>query len=454
MRTLVVLLLASPISALDNGFPRPAMGFNPWNCFGVGRNGRFKFNVSWAHRFNDSVMRSVADAMVSTGLAAAGYEYVSLDCGWTTGYRDHATGEQIVNASRFPHGMKALGDYIHGKGLKYGIYTSASLQQCCSKIYSDSTDGSLDHEAVDAAAYASFGVDYLKFDGCDPVQRSYPAMRDALNATGRPILLSVNGYDMAEVDRVGEFANSWRTTGDDDDSLLGSLAPRIFANDVYAHLARPGQFNDPDMLEVGNLAVLGNVTDARAHFSLWCAAKAPLIIGTDVTNMSAAALAILTNDEAIAVNQDPLGLQAFVVWRSEAHLPPVGATLPPVPLESVWAGPLEGGAFAVVLFNAGEAAATITLTRAMLLNSTRHADVEADADADAEVDGGARARSPAWLLSRQKSYEMRDIWARRSLGAFSDSYAATVEPHDVLFLRLSPVASEPSARSSVESARR
>ena len=244
---IVAAVFLATASGLDNGFNKPAMGFNPWNAFGVGRSGSKKFNVSWSHGFNDTVIRAVADAMVSTGLKAAGYQYVNLDCGWTTGFRDNTTGQQIVNTTRYPHGMKDLGDYIHSRGLMYGIYSSASTSQCCSKFYPGANDGSAGYEATDAAMYASFGVDYLKFDGCGQSQASYPAMRDGLNATGRRVLISINGFNMSIAGDAGKVANSWRTTPDDDHFLISNLAPRIIKNDEYAALAGPGRFNDPDV---------------------------------------------------------------------------------------------------------------------------------------------------------------------------------------------------------------
>ena len=195
------------------------------------------------------------------------------------------------------------------------------------------------------------------------------------------------------------------------------------------------------MLEVGNLAATGFVTEARAHFSLWCAAKAPLIIGTDVTNITAAALAILTNAEAIAVNQDPLGVQAAAVWSSAGTAVPGGSGkngLPRVPKQSVWVGPLEGGAFAVVLFNAAEEAAPITLTQAMLGQGaallTDHVGSGVAAGEDGAVVGvgaevGAEVGVGAGLV-------MRDLWRKKSLGVFAGSFTATVAPHDVLFMTL------------------
>lgn len=406
------------VSGLDNGFLKPAMGWNPWNYFGVGRDGKKKFPEGKAG-FDDSTVRSIADAMVSSGLAAVGYEYVNLDCGWTTGYRGK-DNKQIVNTTRFPHGMKDLGDYIHSKGLKYGIYTSASVSQCCSKYYKDANDGSLDHEKIDAAVYAGFGVDYLKHDDCRQEQRSYPAMRDALNATGRHIVLSVHGISANVSANPGRLANSWRSTPDDNTDLISSLVPRAFLNNEYAANARPGQFNDADMLEVGNDVILHDVKGARTHFSLWCAMKSPLLIGTDITTLKPEALQILANPHAISVNQDPLGLQAFVVSASSKKMPSIGKAFPAVPLESVWAGPLSDGAFTALLLNVGKSTARITLTRQMLHKSMANA-------------------APGTVPAPAAEFTMFDIWRKANIGSFKTAYSVEVEPHDVLFLRLTPV---------------
>jgi len=408
---LVVSLLVvgdvTVVNGLDNGFLKPPMGFNPWNCFGYGHTGHPKLNVPWAHRFNDSVIRKVALAMNENGLQKAGYNYVNLDCGWTTGYRD-AQGKQIVNTTRYPHGMKNLGDYIHSLGMKYGIYSSASKAQCCSRFYHNSNDGSLGFEEVDAQSYADFGVDYLKYDGCGSTQSSYPRMVDGLNKTGRHIFLSVNGVTPSSA--AASVSNIWRTTGDDDVDFINKLMVDIFAQDQFADLAGPGHFNDPDMLEVGNYPI--TTTESRSHFSLWCAVKAPLIIGTDVTNITAEVLEILVNSEAIAVNQDSLGIQAKVVWKSEKNETP--STPKPravVPQQSVIAGPLENGCVTVVLFNAAMETANITVTSAILKPT---------------------------IANLATSYTMRDLWKHEDIGTFSDSFTSTVPSHDVVFLKLTP----------------
>jgi len=344
--------------------------------------------------------------MVDTGLKDAGYDYVNLDCGWTTGFRDPKTHKQLVNTTRYPYGIKSLADYVHSLRLKFGIYTSASTNQCCSKIYPTANDGSLDYEDIDAKQYAAWGVDYLKFDGCGQEQRSYPAMRDALNSTGRPIFLSINCWNMS-TPNPGSVSNTWRTTGDDDVDFIPKLMADAFENDATAAWQRVGAYNNPDMLEIGNYPITD--IEARAQFSLWCAIKAPLIIGTDVTNMTAATLEILTNKELIEISQDPLGVQARKVWGSAAMVDQgSGKPRAPVPKHSVWAGPLEGDAHVAVLFNADTKAADITLKWGML--------------------------SPP--LAEGSELRVRDVWKHDELGVHKASFTAHVPAHGAVALRL------------------
>ncbi|UJR30271.1 hypothetical protein I4U23_017809 [Adineta vaga] len=287
--------------ALDNGLGRtPQMGWNSWNHFGC--------------NINEKLIQQTADTIVGTGLAAAGYEYINLDDCWQVS-RD-AQGFIQADPKAFPSGIPALTDYVHSRKLKFGLYSDAGFKTCAGR------PASLGYETKDANIYANWNVDYLKYDNCNtdgtiPEVR-YPVMRDALNASGRPIF-----YSMCEwgVDKPALWAskvgNSWRTTGDISDkweSMLGN----IDINNEFADYAGPGGWNDPDMLEVGN----GGMTDAEyvTHFSLWAISKAPLLIGCDVTKMSAATLATLTNQEVIAVNQDPLGVQGKKVAFASSQL--------------------------------------------------------------------------------------------------------------------------------------
>ncbi|XP_058097781.1 alpha-galactosidase 1-like isoform X6 [Magnolia sinica] len=297
----------------------PPMGWNSWNHFWCG--------------INETIVRETADALVSTGLAKLGYQYVNLDDCWAELNRD-SEGNFVARKSTFPSGIKALADYVHSKGLKLGIYSSAGYKTC-----TQTQPGSLDYEEKDAMTFASWGIDYLKYDNCffdgtKPIVR-YPKMTRALMKTGRPIFYSLCEWgDMHPAlwgDKVG---NSWRNTMDIVDNW-DSMVSRADANEVYAEYARPGGWNDPDMLEIGN----GGMTNDEyiVHFSIWAISKAPLIIGCDLRSASNETLAILGNKEVIDVNQDPLGIQAKKVRM-------IGDC-------EVWAAPLTGYRMAVLFVN-------------------------------------------------------------------------------------------------------
>ncbi|PON87761.1 Glycoside hydrolase [Trema orientale] len=295
---------------LANGLGRtPPMGWNSWN--------HFSCNI------DEKMIRETADALVSTD-----------DC-WAEIARDN-TGSLVPKKSTFPSGIKALADYVHGKGLKLGIYSDAGYFTC-----SKTMPGSLGHEEHDAKTFASWGIDYLKYDNCNndgskPTVR-YPVMTRALMKAGRPIFFSLCEWgDLHPALWGAKVGNSWRTTGDITDTWE-SMVSRADMNEVYAELARPGGWNDPDMLEVGN----GGMTKDEyiVHFSLWAISKAPLLIGCDVRNVTKDTMEIIANKEVIAVNQDPLGVQAKKV-RMEGDL-------------EIWAGPLSGYRVVVVLLNRG-----------------------------------------------------------------------------------------------------
>jgi alpha-galactosidase len=301
-------LFATPALALDNGLGlTPQMGWNSWNHFGC--------------NINENLIKQTADTFISSGLSSHGYIYINLDDCWEAPQRD-SNGNLYGNPSTFPNGMKSLGDYIHSKGLKYGIYSDAGYNTCAGR------PASLGHETADANSYASWGVDYLKYDNCNtdgsPPEKRYPVMRDALNATGRPIFFSMCEWGVDNpATWAGDVGNSWRTTGDISDSW-SSMIGKFDQNAPLYSYAHPGAWNDPDMLEVGNG---GMTTDEyTTHFSLWAAMKSPLLIGCDVNNMSNATKTILTNDEVIAINQDKLGKQAYIVSSYYAPMSPMDAT--------------------------------------------------------------------------------------------------------------------------------
>ncbi|KAK9811915.1 hypothetical protein WJX72_012363 [[Myrmecia] bisecta] len=295
------------------------MGYNTWNCFGG--------------EINETLIQTTADLMVDLGLAKAGYKYLVVDDAWSNPQRGPKSDLQ-ANSQRFPSGMAKLAEHIHSKGLKFGMYSDAGGLTCMGY------PGSRGHEEQDAESFASWGVDYLKYDNCfapasDWVVDRYMAMRDALNKTGRPILYSLCDWGVGDpwlwAPKVG---NSWRTTGDIANNWDAML--RCLDNTVgLSRFAGPGGWNDPDMLEVGNGQLTYN--EERAHFALWALLKSPLLIGADLRTLSKSALSVLTAAEVIAANQDPLGVAGDLIWKEG-------------PIE-VYAGPLQGGDRAVVLFN-------------------------------------------------------------------------------------------------------
>jgi alpha-galactosidase len=317
--------------ASDGLAKTPPMGWSSWNKF--------------AEKIDDKTVRAMADALVATGLRDAGYIYVNIDDGWQgTRGPDGA----IRPNEKFPD-MKALADYVHARGLKFGLYSAPGPKTCAG------FEGSYGHVQQDAQTFADWGVDYLKYDLCsgewfyddaDKVQRSYYEMGVALRATGRPIIYSLCEYGRFEVGAWGRKVGGhlWRTTGDITDDY-GAMAKIGFDKNGRTEFAGPGGWNDPDMLEIGN----GGMThdEYATHMSLWAMSAAPLMMGHDLRQSSAEVLRMLENREVIAVDQDVLGVQGKAVRRE-------GAT-------EVWTKPLADGAVAVALFNRGEAAAAMKL---------------------------------------------------------------------------------------------
>jgi alpha-galactosidase len=368
----------------------PPMGWNSWNTFGG--------------HINEAVIRETADAIVSEGLQDAGYEYVVIDDLWEADER--VDGRLTWDPEIFPSGIPALADYVHGLGLKFGIYSCAGSHTCAGK------PASYGYEEVDAQTFAEWGVDFLKYDFCyappgvdGPML--YRRMGQALRAAGRPILFSLCEWGSHKPWEWGAAAGGhmWRTTGDIYDaweSIVDLGFERQVGLEAYAG---PGRWNDPDMLVVGmhgkgNVA-RGGCTDIeyRSHFSLWCMLAAPLMVGCDVRTMSQATRDILLNPEVIAVNQDLLGRQGYRVgsvdWGGQqAH---------------IWAKPLLDGSIAVGLFNLG--------------------------------DNAGRRIAVAWEslgLHDRRPCLVRDLWAREDLGTFTGSFCARVDSHDVMLVRLTP----------------
>jgi len=320
--------------------PTPPMGWNSWNHF--------------ADKVTDKDVRAAADALVSSGMRDAGYIYVNIDDTWEAGR--NAAGEIQTN-DKFPD-MKALADYVHGKGLKLGIYSSPGPKTCAGYT------GSYQHEEQDAKTYAAWGIDYLKYDLCsyrdimkqktgddrspeasEMMKQAYEKMHRALLATGRPIVFSLCQYGWDDVWKWGPVVggNLWRTTGDIDDTYK-RMTEIGFSQGPLAQYAGPGHWNDPDMLEVGNGGMNGD--EYRLHMTLWAILAAPLLAGNDLSRMSTDTLAILENKDVIAIDQDPLGKQ--------------GEPLRVAGTAEVWSRPLAHGK-AIALFNRGEQPGPVTL---------------------------------------------------------------------------------------------
>ncbi|MFM9607452.1 alpha-galactosidase [Streptomyces sp. V2] len=345
----------SPASAAP-GSPAltPPLGWNSWNSFGCG--------------ITEAQVRQAADAMVSSGMRDAGYRYVVVDDCWFDPQRD-ASGALRAHPTKFPSGMKALGDYIHGKGLKFGIYQVPGTRTCAQTTgaFPGST-GSRGHEAQDAATFASWGVDYLKYDWCssegtrDEQVARFSLMRDALRATGRPIVYSINPNSFHAITGStydwGQVADLWRTTEDlldiwqngNTNSYPMGVGNVLDINAPLAAQSGPGHWNDPDMLVVGRPGL--TLAESRSHFALWALMAAPLMAGNDIRTMSADVSAILRNPRLLAVNQDPLGAGGRRV-RDDGNT-------------EVFAKPLADGSVAVGLFNRGSATATVSTTPAQV----------------------------------------------------------------------------------------
>ncbi|KOV89636.1 alpha-galactosidase [Streptomyces sp. NRRL B-3648] len=366
---------ASP--ALADGLAlTPPMGFNNWN------------STHCRAEFNESMVKGIADLFVQKGLKDAGYQYVNLDDCWALPNRD-ADGRLVPDPARFPNGIKAVADYVHAKGLKLGIYTSAGTKTCNSVGF----PGALGHEYSDARQFADWGVDYLKYDNCNnqgvDARQRYRTMRDALKATGRPIVYSICEWgENKPWEWAADVGHLWRTTGDISDSW-SSMLSILKQNLPLAPNAGPGHWNDPDMLEVGN----GGMTDTeyRSHFSLWSVMAAPLLIGTDLRKASPATYDILGNKEVVAVDQDPLGKQGTVVSSAGGRW--------------VVAKEMKDGSRAVALFNESGTAQRIAT-------------------------GAGAVGLPA-----ADGYTLRDLWQHRTYNT-AGTIAATVPAHGTVLLRV------------------
>ncbi len=393
----IAALLLAGVNAQAQKFDQlaktPQLGWNSWNTFGC--------NV------DEKMIREMADAMVSSGMKDAGYEYINIDDCWH-GERDKQ-GFIQVDKKHFPSGMKALADYVHSKGLKIGIYSDAGATTCAGR------HGSRGHEYQDAVTYASWGIDYVKYDWCDTKdinpKAAYTTMRDAIYKAGRPMLFSICEWgDNKPWEWATDIGHSWRTTGDiypcwNCEHNHGSwsswgVLPILDKQAGLRKYAGPGNWNDMDMMEVGN-----GMTEEedRAHFSLWAIMASPLIAGNDLRNMREATKKILTHKDTLAINQDKLGVQAMK-WIDDGEF-------------EIFVKPLEKGDYAFLFLNRADTATTYTLDWAfhyMKDDISKH-----------EV-----------FFDKQK-FNWRDIWSGDK-GTTAEKLAINVPAHGVRVLRLSP----------------
>lgn len=359
----------------------PPMGWNTWNTFNC--------------NINEKLIRESADALISSGMKDAGYEFINIDDCWQVGRNPDGTIQ--VDKERFPSGMKALADYIHSKGLKFGIYSDGGYKTCAKR------PGSLNYELIDAKTYAQWGVDFLKYDYCfskspdesghsnaseEYTRKIYQTMANAIKESGRPMVFSLCSWGEGKPWIWGaEVGNLWRTTLD--------ILPKwkIWTRNLDQQVglekyAGPGHWNDPDMLVVGMVPE----KEGRAQFSLWSLVSAPLIAGNDIRNMSKETLEILTNREVIAVNQDPMGVQGTRYIKNGR--------------KEVWAKPLSDGSWAVVLFNRNLLPRNI---------SFKWSDLKLD-----------------W-----ENAQVRDLWKKQNLGIFKNSYSTRVGGKSAVMLKIS-----------------
>ena len=400
MKKLLCLLLAAALPAapaLAQKFEglalTPPMGFNTWNTF--------------ATNINEVLIMETADTMVKNGMRDAGYTYIVIDDCWSLRDRD-ADGSLVPDPAKFPSGMKALGDYLHARGFKFGIYGCAGSKTC------GGYPGSQGHEYQDALLFASWGVDYLKYDWCSSGTRdareAYTTMRDALFAAKRPVVFSICEWGNSKPwEWAGEVGHLWRTTGDISacydcvqrwergwktivDLQYSMVQPADGQGNGIGKYAGPGRWNDPDMLEVGRPEL--TFAESRAHFSMWAILAAPLMAGADIRHVSPEILAVMTDKEALAIDQDPAGKEG---WRFRAE-----------PGREIWVRELGNGDWAVALLNTG------------------------DTPADLAIDF-----HHMWFLGGECA--IRDLWDKKDAGTTAKPFAKRLDSHDVALLRLTPI---------------
>ena len=387
---IVVIILINPsntsVKAQSTNLAQtPPMGWMSWYTF--------------IDNINEELIMEIADSMASSGLRDAGYNIVQLDDGWMAMSRDKE-GRMYADTVRFPHGLKYLADYIHDRGLKFGIYASSGRETC------EGYPGSYNHEEIDAETFAEWGVDYLKYDACGDREGLndkvlYRKMREALDATGRPILYEVCIYYSSDTHLwAGEIGNMWRTGGDIV-SWIKTTTPPVTYKNWYANLnqvigkedyAGKGHWNDPDNLIVGYPRNnQQSFEEQKAQFSFWSLIAAPLLLSVDVRSMSDEVKSILLNSEVIAINQDEAGIQGERIKSDENH--------------EVWTKSLSDGSKAIILFNKKDNSTELTFNLSDLNLAGR--------------------------------YKVRDLWENAEKGMITNSYSSMVAPHGVVMIKIS-----------------
>jgi alpha-galactosidase len=372
----------------------PPMGWNSWNTFAV--------------NINEDLVKQTVDMVVKSGMKDVGYEYIVIDDGWEAMERD-STGNLIADPKKFPSGMKALGNYIHSKRLKFGIHNCAGTKTCAGY------PGGRGHEYQDARLYASWGVDFLKYDWCSHgtanSEETYKTMRDAIHAAGRPIVYSICEWGDTKPWEWGkDVGHLWRITGDITDCFdceinHGSwsswgIVKTIELRKGIRQYSGPDHWNDPDMMEIGRGMTLN---EDRAHFSLWAMLAAPLIAGNDLRDMRKEIHDILTNKDVIAVDQDSLGVQGLKFNDNESGV-------------EVWVKPLSNDDWAICFFNKSEQKQKINF--------------------DWSKKNIADDISKCTLNTNEITYSLKDLWTKKDVGTTKKILIAEIPSHDVLMVRL------------------
>jgi alpha-galactosidase len=394
--TVLVCAFAS-LSAFAQKFEElaqtPPMGWNSWNTFQT--------------KIDEPLLKGMVDTYVSSGMRDAGYTYFVLDDGWMSMDRDK-NGSLVADPIKFPNGMKAFADYVHSKGLKFGIYNCAGTKTCAGY------PGTRGYEYQDARLYASWGVDYLKFDWCNTeginAKEAYATMAKAIRAAGRPMIFSLCEWGQHLPWKwAAKDGQLWRSTGDIGNAFEETVAkdgwkPLSVLNildrqDSIRQYAGPGHWNDPDMLEVGNGM---KYNEDKAHFSLWCMLAAPLMAGNDLRKMSEQTTSILTNKEMISIDQDPLGIECFKYYTFDGM--------------EIFVKPLANNELAVCFLNRSGRRQSVSFDwKAHLIN---------DAFSKTNID------------FNEATYKLFDIWARKDVGSTDKIFKQAIEPNDVVVLRL------------------